>query len=80
MRATDAIKQRAFTWEIIRYIVSRNGLYSKRENHSRLTSDTNNYGFLIIMFFEIGENFDILPRRAVIGKILIWRSWLLEQE
>jgi len=80
MRATDAIKQGVFTREIIRCIVSQSGSYSKRENHSRLTSDTNNYGFLIIMFFEIGENFDILPRRAVIGKILIWRSWLLEQE
>jgi len=31
MRATDAIKQGAFTREIIRQIVSRDSLYSKKK-------------------------------------------------
>jgi len=64
---TDAIKQRTFTREIIRRIVSRNGLYSKRENHSRFTLDTGNHSFLIILF-DIVDNFDILLGRTVIGK------------
>ena len=40
----------------------------ERKNHSRLTSDTNNYVFLIIVFLEIDEKFDILLGRTVIGK------------
>jgi hypothetical protein len=64
MRATDARKQRAFIWEIIRYIVSRNGLYSKR---GRTTADSHLI-LIITAFFEIGENFDILLSRTVIGK------------
>lgn len=57
MRATEAIKS-AFIGEIIRYIVSRNGLYSKRENHSRLIPDTSDNKFFMPVFsIDLSLNF-----------------------
>ena len=47
------------------------------KNHSRFIPDTNNYGFLIMMLFDIVKNFDILPGRTVIGKVFIGLSSLL---
>ena len=57
-QVTDAIKQRTFTREIIRRIVSRNGLYSERENHSRLIPDTCDNKFFIPVFsIDLSLNF-----------------------